>query len=219
MTRRHTETVMTMTEQDRFSADSWDERYTGSRTVWSGQPNAQLVAEVDGLAPGRALDLGAGEGADACWLAARGWTVDAVDFSQAALDKTDAHVAELGLVGKVRTRRRDLREWAPPAGTYHLVVAHFLHLDPEALPGVLARSAAATAPGGTFLVVAHHPDDATKDVRRPPAEVLYGPEQVLEVLDDGWQVDVAEARPRQGTDTDGHPVTVHDTVVRAHRPL
>lgn len=206
-----------MTQQDPFSADSWEERYRDSSSVWSGRPNAQLVAEASGLAPGLALDLGAGEGADACWLAAEGWTVDAVDFSQVALDRTDAHAADRGLTDKVRTQRQDLREWTPPAGTYQLVVAHFLHLDPPTLPGVLARSAAAVAPGGTLLVVAHHPDDAKNGVRRPPVDVLYGPDTVLDVLDDSWQVDVAEARPRPGADADGNPVTVHDTVVRARR--
>ena len=206
-----------MTQHDPFSAGAWDERYQGSQAVWSGQPNAQLVAEVAGLEPGLALDLGAGEGADACWLAEQGWTVDAVDFSQVALDRTAGHAAERGLAGQVRTQRRDLRAWTPPAGEYRLVVAHFLHLDPQDLPGVLARSAAAVAPGGTFLVVAHHPVDAENGVRRPPAGVLYGPEKVLDALDDGWRAEVAEVRPRPGTDADGNPVTVHDTVVRALR--
>lgn len=206
-----------MSQADRSGAAAWDERYAGRTAVWSGQPNAQLVAEVAELTPGRALDLGAGEGADACWLAERGWTVDAVDFSQVALDRTRAHAAERGLADRITTLQQDLSVWTPEPGTYDLVVAHYLHLPAEVLDGVLTRSAAATAPGGTLLVVAHHPDDAATGAQRPPAELLHGPDTVLAVVP-GWQVHVAEARPRPAADPDGNPVTVHDTVVRLSRP-
>ncbi|WP_338037967.1 class I SAM-dependent methyltransferase [Nocardiopsis halophila] len=70
-----------------MDAQSWDDRYSSEERLFSGNPNGVLVAEVEGLAPGRALDLGCGEGADAVWLAERGWHVAAVDISQVALDR------------------------------------------------------------------------------------------------------------------------------------
>lgn len=53
------------------------------RGAWSGQPNGLLVQEVEGFAV--RLDVGAGEGADAVWLASRGWQVTAVDISRRLL--------------------------------------------------------------------------------------------------------------------------------------
>src|SRR5262252_6672378 len=69
-------------------AAEWDARYNeGDGARWSGRPNGRLRAEVTGLAPGRALDVGCGEGADAIWLARRGWTVTAIDISDVALTR------------------------------------------------------------------------------------------------------------------------------------
>ncbi|PLW74405.1 class I SAM-dependent methyltransferase, partial [Streptomyces sp. DJ] len=65
----------------------WDERYASRELVWGAEPNRWLVREVEDLAPGRALDLAAGEGRNALWLADRGWRVTAVDFSRTALDR------------------------------------------------------------------------------------------------------------------------------------
>jgi hypothetical protein len=54
-------------------AAEWDARYSErAGAIWSGRPNGRLVAEVAGLALGRALDVGCGEGADAVWLARSG---------------------------------------------------------------------------------------------------------------------------------------------------
>ena len=74
----------------------WDHRYGGDQ-MWSGNPNGTLVNEISGLAPGRALDVGAGEGGDALWLAEQGWSVTASDISQRALDRVGAEAERRGL--------------------------------------------------------------------------------------------------------------------------
>ena len=71
--------------QDVFSEGFWDERYGADDRVWSGHPNPQLVDRVAALTPGRALDVGCGEGADAVWLARQGWQVTALDVSAVGL--------------------------------------------------------------------------------------------------------------------------------------
>ena len=77
----------------------WDARYAGEQLVWSAEPNRFLVAEVDGLTPGRALDVACGEGRNAIWLAEQGWTVTGVDFSPVALDKARRTGRSPGRVG------------------------------------------------------------------------------------------------------------------------
>ena len=79
------------------NAGDWDERYRGRGSeVWSGRPNGVLLAEISGLVPGRALDVGCGEGADAIWLAQQGWQVTGVDISQVALDPRAHEIPSCG---------------------------------------------------------------------------------------------------------------------------
>ncbi|YCH14967.1 class I SAM-dependent methyltransferase [Arthrobacter sp. D1-17] len=131
--------------------------YRSRPRVWSGRPNPQLVAEAAGLAPGTALDLGCGEGADALWLAEHGWTVTAVDVSAVALERAAGHAAESEAGHRVTWLQRDLETWQPDTG-YDLVSAQFLHSTE--MPWQLSHRIAADAvgPGGILLVVGHHPD-------------------------------------------------------------
>src|SRR5919199_6018430 len=78
-------------------AQAWDERYASAEQVWSGEPNGALVAEVSSLTPGTALDVGCGEGADAVWLARRGWRVTALDVSAVALERARRHAEDAGV--------------------------------------------------------------------------------------------------------------------------
>ena len=108
----------------------WDERYTESDQMWSGEPNGALVAEVQGRSPGRALDVGCGEGADAIWLAQQGWDVTALDVSGVALERARAVAKEAG--ADVRWLHAGLLEAALPAGAYDLVSAQYPALSPAA---------------------------------------------------------------------------------------
>ncbi len=81
----------------RNDPQSWDARYAGTDHVWSAEPNALAAELVADLPPGRALDLAAGEGRMALWLAARGWTVTALDFSAVGLAKGQARAEQDGL--------------------------------------------------------------------------------------------------------------------------
>jgi SAM-dependent methyltransferase len=117
--------------QDVFGEDYWDDRYGSTHRVWSGEPNPQLVDRVTRLTPGRALEVGCGEGADAIWLAEQGWDVTALDVSQVALDKAAAHAADRGLT--VTWRRADLAGWPGEPGAYDLVSAQFMYLPQPAL--------------------------------------------------------------------------------------
>jgi SAM-dependent methyltransferase len=180
--------------------------------VWSGRPNPQLVAEVADLPPGTALDAGCGEGADAVWLAERGWRVTAVDFAAAALARGAEHAPGVDWV------RADLTAWTPPA-RYDLVSAQFLHLPGAQRVPVFARLADAVAPGGTLLLVGHDSSDTAAGAHRPPEpDLFFTADEVAAGLDPGeWDVVVAESRARKTTHPEGRAMTVHDAVVRAVR--
>lgn len=205
-----------------FTQEFWDDRYRTADRLWSGQPNAQLVAQTTDLAPGEALDAGCGEGADAIWLASRGWTVLAVDVSAVALERAASHATAQGgeIAERISWQRVDIRDWDPAPRQFDLVSAQFMHLPPPLLETVHATLAAAVRPGGTFLVVSHHRDDLHVNVGRPegPTHIFPTPDELAESLDpDVWEVVVAAAIGRPATDLDGKPVTLTDTVLRALR--
>src|SRR4051812_15234526 len=131
----------------------WDRRYAEREQLWSGQPNGALVAEVAGLTPGRVLDVGCGEGADAVWLARRGWEVTGLEVSRVALKRAVEHAHDSGVT--VRWVHAGLVEAAFPPGSFDLVSAQYPAL--LRTPGGLAERAllAAVAPGGLLLLVHH----------------------------------------------------------------
>ena len=144
---------------------AWEQRYSGER-VWSGQVNVQLAAEVTDLLPGRALDVGCGEGGDAVWLAEQGWRVTAADFAPAALSRTAQAAAERG-VGptRVETRQVDVRDFDAAGEEWDLVTSQFVHPADGGMLDVTRRLARAVAPGGTLLVIRRHPADPRTGLR------------------------------------------------------
>ena len=149
---------------DQDPTEFWEELYQQRSRVWSGKANKALVDVAGDLAPGRALDLGSGEGGDALWLAGLGWRVDGLEISSTALARAVEHTREQErdrgldegtLAERIHWRQADLVDWVPDA-QYDLVSACFLH-SPVEFPrdAVLRRAADAVAPGGHLLVVGH----------------------------------------------------------------
>ncbi len=192
----------------------WEQFYGERAQVWSGRPNAVLVEELDGLAPGTALDLGCGEGADAIWLAERGWQVTGADISQAALDRAADHADAAGVADRITWARHDFSR-SLPTGPFDLVSAHFLHSpvdDPR--ESALRAAAAAVGSGGTLLVVSH------EAVPWHEHMVFPTPHEVLDALAldlDAWEVERLGSRPRRAKTPDGEEVDVTDSVVRLRR--
>lgn len=204
---------------DDFGRDSWDRRWSrvlreGAHAVDRRPPNAHLLAEAAELRPGRALDAGAGHGAETLWLAARGWRVTAVDFSTTALDHARSRADDLGadVAERIEWVAADLATWTPSAGAYDLVVCLHVHVA-GSVPAMVRRLAGGVASGGTLLLVGHPPiDPATGAPTLAAGQVQVSVEDALAALEpDGWEIVVAEERPRQA----GGGV---DAVVRARRP-
>lgn len=205
-------------------AEFWEARYLSHRgengAVWSGKVNAAVEREVSGLTPGTALELGSGEGGDALWLAAQGWTVTALDISATALAVGAAKAVGLGLADRVEWVQTDLATWRPSA-EYDLVTAAFLH-SPVELPReeILRRAVSAVAPGGRLLIVGHgaFPPGSSHDHDRE-APPLPTSDEVLASLDlpKGWVVETNESVDREVEWRDQGTVTLTDAVLRVRR--
>jgi len=194
----------------------WDARYASAEQVWSGLPNTALVAETAGLAPGRALDVGCGEGADTVWLAGHGWDVTALDVSQVALDRATRHARDAKV--EVRLMRSDLVGAPIQPGTFDLVSAMYPALRRTPTNEAERVLIAAVAPGGVLLVV-HHADVDTEQAKAhgfDPADYV-SPADVAALLGQDWQVEFDQRRPRDTTTGAGAHHT-HDVVLRARRP-
>lgn len=167
-----------------MTSQMWDDRYAASEAVWSITPNtwvAQVVEHDLAAVPvGTALDLAAGEGRNALWLAERGWQATAVDFSAVALDRARTWAVErLGqAAGRLTTVVADLLQYRPDAA-FDLVLVIYLQLPADQRGTVLRTAAAAVAPGGYLFVVAHDSDNLAHGFGGPqdPA-VLYTAQDV-----------------------------------------
>jgi SAM-dependent methyltransferase len=201
----------------RVDSQQWDERYSGSEFEWTTRPNQFVAAELAGLLPGRALDLAAGEGRNTVWLAERGWRVTAVDFSRVGLEKGRKLAAARGVdPARVDWVVADLRDYEPDRAAFDLALAAYFQVSPEVLALVLARAAAALAPGGTLFVIGHDLTNLTEGVGGPQDPgVLYTPEAVSADLA-GLRVLRAE-RVYRTVERDDGPATAVDTLVRAVR--
>jgi SAM-dependent methyltransferase len=195
----------------------WENRYGEKDAIWSGRANRMLVDIVSGLAPGRALDLGCGEGGDAIWLAERGWTVTGVDISPTAVARATRAARERELPAEFRTV--DLETWRTEE-TFDLVTACFLQ-SPLAFgrEAVLRRAAGLVAPGGHLLSVAHAAAPPWSGMAGDPTMVFPTPDGDVAALalGEGWEVLVREVRSRPATGPDGQESTLDDSVVLVRR--
>jgi SAM-dependent methyltransferase len=161
----------------RMDAHEWDERYAATSLVWSSGPNALFAQIVADLPAGRALDLACGEGRNALWLAERGWSVTAVDFSAVGVAKgrqlsQPRHVEVTWQVADVTSAELGSAE-------YDLVAVLYLHLTRAQSEAVLGRCARALAPGGTLVVIGHDRTNLTEGVGGPQdPDILHDPDEL-----------------------------------------
>ena len=207
-----------------MDAEAWDERYAATDLIWSAGPNQFVEAECADLPPGRALDLAAGEGRNAIWLARRGWDVTAVDFSRVALEKGRTLAGSTGsaATGGIEWVCADATTWSRP-DSYDLVVIAYLQLPADQRRAAVGAGFAALRPGGTLLVVGHDTTNLTEGTGGPQdASVLMTAQDVLDDLEDK-EIDVvrAERVERLVTGEDEHggetARTAYDALVRLRR--
>ena len=206
---------------DQTPVDFWENRYRESERIWSGRANAVLVTEAAGLRPGRALDLGCGEGGDTIWLAEHGWSVTGLDISSTALERARGEADRRKVGDRTTFRQQDLSTWEP-TDQHDLVSAHFLQ-SPVHLPReqILRRAAEAVASSGVLLVVEHGempPWANSQQHRHGPR--FSTPEEIRDLIgldSSTWQIMVCAKRSRDATAPDGSAAELVDSVVLARR--
>jgi SAM-dependent methyltransferase len=208
------------THESKGSAQEyWEEHYGERERVWSGRVNVQLAKVVADMPPGRALDLGCGEGGDAVWLAERGWQVVAVDVAETALSRASAEAKTRGVLDRIDFQHHDLSD-SFPAGSFDLASAQFQHSTVRLeRTQVLRNAASAVVPGGLLVIVDHAaPPPFAKKI--PHDHPFPSPEEVLAELDlpaAEWERERVEVLDRDGTDPDGEPFVWRDNLMVLRR--
>jgi SAM-dependent methyltransferase len=173
-------------------AEDWDERYAEDRQ-WSAEPN-RLVAELlADLPPGDAVDLAAGEGRHALWLAGRGWQVTAVDFSAAGLARGQAQPG----ADVVRWEHADVLDWSAPPESLDLVLVAYLHVPEVDTRALLDRAVGWLRPGGRLLVLGHDLENIASGVGGPQDPAILHSVDRLRPVADRLEVDRLEQVRRE----------------------
>jgi SAM-dependent methyltransferase len=199
-----------------FEPPAWEERYAGEQSVWSGNPNPQLVAETSRLTPGTALDVGCGEGGDVIWLARQGWHVTGADFSTNGLARAARHAEEAGVADLTDWWQVDAREFEAAGRSYDLVTTHYLHPPGGGIVDVTRRLATAVAPGGHLLVVGHAPSDAFEHLASSHRDAMWLAADLVPALPDDFETLAVEQRPRIVV-RDGRTVEIEDSTLFVRR--
>ena len=203
-----------------MDAEYWNQRYDQTELVWSAGPNVWVEQVTSGLTPGTALDLGAGEGRNALWLAENGWDATAVDFSSVAIERArDLARDRLGdTAGRFQGLCADLLGYQPTARSSDLVMLIYLQMPPEQRRTVIKSAASAVRAGGLLLVVAHDSDNLVRGYAGPQdPSVLYTTADITaDLATSGLSIDRAEQVVRVVT-TDAGPRQALDALVVASR--
>jgi SAM-dependent methyltransferase len=158
-------------------AAEWDERYA-EHQQWSAEPNALIAEVLADLPPGDAVDLAAGEGRHALWLAARGWRVTAVDFSGVGL----ARGQEQPAADRVAWVTADVTAWSAGPASLDLVLVAYLHLPQRDMDALLTRAVGWLRPGGRLVLLGHDVENLTAGVGGPQEEeILHSVERLAPV--------------------------------------
>ncbi len=199
----------------------WDKRYAETDLVWSATPNKTVEELVTGLEPGRALDLGCGEGRNSIWLAKQGWQVDALDFSAVGLDKARQLALDQGVT--VDWQQADVSALIPDH-KYDLVLAVFLHTSPAERQAWLSAAINRVAEAGYFLYVGHDPSNIAEGSGGPQDQAVLPDTVEIESYLSSFEVLQSEVirrsitgDPGHGSDATGESVLALDAVVFARK--
>ena len=206
----------------------WNDTWADIEDCGSGSDEI-LIAQVEGLTPGRALEVGCGTGGNAVWLAKHGWEVTALDYSAVAVEKGRRTAAEQG--ADVNFVVADASTYQPE-GSYDLITSFYIQLFPPQRAAMLATMSKALAPGGTLLFVSHDRSGPPSGWSSGDLLSLTTPEEIVAelpelrisyyyVLDhdaEGSHASHMEQDGAHGDHDDHEPGGSSTTIVRAVRP-
>lgn len=189
-----------------MDAGEWDQRYREADRLWSATPNLFVEDRLRHRAPGRGLDLAAGEGRNAIWLASLGWHMTAVDFSAVGVSRGSGQSEVVEFVVA------DVLVWEPDTD-FDLILIAYLHLGQAEFQRVVQRAREWLRPGGELFMIGHHTSNIESGWGGPQnPEILWDVPAVLEWLE-GMTVIESEV-VRRPVETDEGRQYARDALIR-----
>lgn len=162
-----------------MDARQWDERYGTADSVWTENPNTFVAEILENTTPGTAVDLAAGEGRHAVWLAKRGWDVTAVDFSGVGLERAQQWACDAGVAERLTTVVSDIADYQPAPDSSDLLLLAYVQVPADVRRRAIQQCAVGVRVGGQVVVVAHDSSNLTEGTGGPPDPgVLYTAEDI-----------------------------------------
>lgn len=158
----------------------WDERYRSRELSVGGidaQPTPLLIEAANGLTPGNALDLACGTGRNAIWLAQHGWTVTAIDGSEAAIEILRTKAAQLRIPVDARVADLQKHEYLIDDSRWDLVaICYYLQRD------LFEPAKNGVKPGGVLVAIVHITEN-----QEQPTESRLRPGELIQYFR-GWEI-------------------------------
>lgn len=201
-----------------MDSKQWDDRYAGAELVWTDNPNVFVAEILSDTRPGTAVDLAAGEGRHAVWLARRGWAVTAVDFSGVGLERARQWAADAGVGDRLTTVVSDIADYVPQPSSLDLLLLAYVQVPADVRRLAIQQCADGVRVGGRIVVVAHDSSNLAEGTGGPPdPRVLYTADDVAADLagtTSAWEFERQEVALRQVA---GAERPARDAVVVARR--
>jgi len=162
---------------DAREAEFWSDYFRGDNQNFSRKPNALLAQTIEKLQPGKALDVGVGDGRNAVCLATRGWDVTGIDRAEGALAVARQHASEQGV--RITPILQSAEEFDWGQERWDLVALLYV----PAVRGNVAKVRDSLKSGGLVVVEAFLVSQGS-----PKRGVEYEPGELRRLFEDGFGI-------------------------------
>jgi SAM-dependent methyltransferase len=158
---------------DRAEVERWNQILTSAKPRFNTAPNAFLVEMIKGVKPGRALDVGMGQGRNTLYLAQQGWDAEGFDPADRAVAAAQQQATELGVRITTHVARAEDFDWGE--AKWDLIVLSYV--GGREYAGKVLR---ALRPGGMVILEAFHRD--TTKTRPVGGAVVFDSNELLRLF-------------------------------------
>ncbi|MFC2123731.1 class I SAM-dependent methyltransferase [Bacteroidota bacterium] len=132
--------------------DFWESRYQSNDFAYGKTPNLFFKDTIDQLEPGKIFLPGEGEGRNAVYAAESGWTVEAMDLTEAGRKKALQLASDSRV--NITYKTGDLLNYHLEPETYDFIALIYLHMPPSVRTTIHRKLLEALKKSGVLILEA-----------------------------------------------------------------